>query len=32
MFWFYLSVPVGVGLMIIQLFPIIQRTMKEGKA
>jgi TRAP-type C4-dicarboxylate transport system permease small subunit len=32
MFWFYLSVPVGVGLMIIQLFPIIQRTMKEGNA
>ena len=31
MFWFYLSVPVGVGLMIIQLFPIIQRTVKgEG--
>jgi len=31
MFWFYLSVPVGVGLMIIQLFPIIQRTIKgEG--
>jgi TRAP-type C4-dicarboxylate transport system permease small subunit len=32
MFWFYLSIPVGVGLMIIQLFPIIRRTMKEGKA
>jgi len=32
MFWFYLSVPVGVGLMIVQLFPIIQRTMKEEKA
>jgi len=32
MFWFYLSVPVGVGLMIIQLFPVIQKTVKEGQA
>jgi TRAP-type C4-dicarboxylate transport system permease small subunit len=32
MFWFYLSVPVGVGLMIVQLFPIIQKTVKEGRA
>lgn len=32
MFWFYLSVPVGVGLMIIQLFPIIQRAVKEEQA
>jgi len=32
MFWFYLSVPVGVGLMIIQLFPIIQRTTKGENA
>lgn len=26
MFWFYLSVPVGVGLMIIQLLPLIQKS------
>jgi C4-dicarboxylate transporter DctQ subunit len=30
MFWFYLSVPVGVGLMIVQLLPIIQKTAKGG--
>ena len=29
MFWFYLSVPVGVGLMIIQMFPILRRAIKE---
>jgi C4-dicarboxylate transporter, DctQ subunit len=28
MFWFYLSVPIGVGLMIIQLLPQIQRALK----
>jgi TRAP-type C4-dicarboxylate transport system permease small subunit len=28
MFWFYLAVPVGVGLMIIQLLPFIRKTMK----
>jgi len=32
MFWFYLSVPVGVGLMIVQLFPIIRKSVKEGQA
>jgi C4-dicarboxylate transporter DctQ subunit len=31
MFWFYLSIPVGVGLMIIQMFPIIRRTTMERK-
>jgi len=31
MFWFYLSVPVGVGLMIVQLLPQIQRAMKGGE-
>jgi len=30
MFWFYLSVPVGVGLMIIQLLPLVQKSMKGG--
>jgi C4-dicarboxylate transporter DctQ subunit len=30
MFWFYLSVPVGVGLMIIQLLPLIQKSMRGG--
>ena len=28
MFWFYLAVPVGIGLMIIQLLPFISRTVK----
>lgn len=28
MVWFYLSVPVGVGLMIIQMLPIIRRSLK----
>ena len=31
MFWFYLSVPIGVGLMIIQLLPQIQRALKGGE-
>ncbi len=29
MFWFYLAVPVGVALMIIQLLPILARTYRE---
>ncbi len=32
MFWFYLSIPVGMGLMIIQLLPIIQRTLQGEQA
>jgi TRAP-type C4-dicarboxylate transport system permease small subunit len=28
MFWFYLAVPVGVGLMIIQLLPFISKTIR----
>ena len=31
MFWFYLSIPVGVGLMIIQLLPVLQRTIQGEK-
>ncbi len=31
MFWFYLAVPVGVGLMIIQLLPILSRSLREER-
>jgi TRAP-type C4-dicarboxylate transport system permease small subunit len=31
MFWFYLSIPVGVGLMILQLLPQIEKTLRGGE-
>jgi TRAP-type C4-dicarboxylate transport system permease small subunit len=31
MFWFYLSVPVGVGLMIVQLLPIMVQSMRRDQ-
>jgi TRAP-type C4-dicarboxylate transport system permease small subunit len=31
MFWFYLAVPTGVGLMVIQLLPLISRTIREDQ-
>jgi TRAP-type C4-dicarboxylate transport system permease small subunit len=32
MFWFYLAVPVGMGLMIVQLLPILTTTARGEQA
>jgi C4-dicarboxylate transporter DctQ subunit len=31
MFWFYLSVPVGVGLMIVQILPIMAKSFRNSQ-